>query len=172
MAAATPRNHPTSKTRRHLPPQPPVSLLPPSFLSSTCHLPSGCALLCVSVPFYVCQMLAQDQKLTTSLPKLFEARRKRMMYLGFADDPVAFLNAIIASHVGVARGDRRCRVQASKHCWMCSAVYLWSQHHVQCSSYLVLCAFHRVAGASCVFSEACQLASAHLCMHSEVCMHR
>lgn len=34
-----------------------------------------------------------------SLAKLFEARRRRDMYLGFAEDPVAFLNTIIASQV-------------------------------------------------------------------------
>jgi hypothetical protein len=40
-----------------------------------------------------------DQKVDASLAKLFEARRRRDMYLGFAEDPVAFLNTIIASQV-------------------------------------------------------------------------
>lgn len=45
------------------------------------------------------QFDALEQKLTTQLSKLFEARRRRSMYLGFAQDPVAFLNTIIASQV-------------------------------------------------------------------------
>lgn len=40
-----------------------------------------------------------DQKIDASLAKLFEARRRRDMYLGFAEDPVTFLNTIIASQV-------------------------------------------------------------------------
>jgi len=45
------------------------------------------------------QFDALEQKLTAQLTKLFEARRRRAMYLGFADDPVGFLNTIIASQV-------------------------------------------------------------------------
>lgn len=47
----------------------------------------------------VLQFEALDQKIDASLAKLFEARRRRDMYLGFAEDPVAFLNTIIASQV-------------------------------------------------------------------------
>jgi hypothetical protein len=48
----------------------------------------------------VLQFEVLDQKVDASLAKLFEARRRRDMYLGFAEDPVAFLNTIIASQVG------------------------------------------------------------------------
>lgn len=41
-----------------------------------------------------------EQKLSTHLNKLYEARRRRAVYLGFAEDPVAFINAAIASQVG------------------------------------------------------------------------
>jgi hypothetical protein len=40
-----------------------------------------------------------DTKIDTSLAKLFESRRRRDIYLGFAEDPVGFLNTIIASQV-------------------------------------------------------------------------
>lgn len=51
------------------------------------------------VPAVDVKFEALDQKVDASLAKLFEARRKRDMYLGFAEDPVAFLNIIIASQV-------------------------------------------------------------------------
>jgi hypothetical protein len=42
-----------------------------------------------------------DQKLAGQLTKLFEARRRRAMLLGFAEAPVAMLNAAIAAAVRV-----------------------------------------------------------------------
>ncbi|WIA38491.1 hypothetical protein OEZ86_001813 [Tetradesmus obliquus] len=43
------------------------------------------------------QFEAMDQKLAAQLAKLFEARRRRAMLLGFAEAPVAMLNAAIAA---------------------------------------------------------------------------
>lgn len=40
-----------------------------------------------------------DTKIDASLAKLYESRRRRDIYLGFAEDPVGFINTIIASHV-------------------------------------------------------------------------
>lgn len=40
-----------------------------------------------------------DTKIDASLAKLYESRRRRDIYLGFAEDPVGFINTIIASQV-------------------------------------------------------------------------
>lgn len=45
------------------------------------------------------QIETLEQKLSTNLNKLYEARRRRAMYLGFAEAPVSFINAAIASQV-------------------------------------------------------------------------
>jgi hypothetical protein len=43
-----------------------------------------------------------DQKLAAQLTKLFEARRRRAMLLGFAEAPVALINTAIAASVSTA----------------------------------------------------------------------
>eukprot|EP00878_Enallax_costatus_P024278 GHUV01025903.1.p3 GENE.GHUV01025903.1~~GHUV01025903.1.p3 ORF type:complete len:111 (+),score=41.61 GHUV01025903.1:1036-1368(+) len=43
------------------------------------------------------QVETLEQKLSTHLNKLHEARRRRAMYLGFAEDPTACINSAIAS---------------------------------------------------------------------------
>lgn len=50
------------------------------------------------------QFEAMDQKLAAQLAKLFEARRRRAMLLGFAEAPVAMLNAAIAAAVRFGGG--------------------------------------------------------------------
>jgi hypothetical protein len=60
---------------------------------------------------FAVQFEALDNKVNASLTKLFEARRRRDMYLGFAEDPVSFLNTIVASQVGTVAGDTACLPQ-------------------------------------------------------------
>jgi hypothetical protein len=45
------------------------------------------------------QLEGLEQKLSTQLAKLFEARRRRAFLLGFAEAPVTFINGVIASQV-------------------------------------------------------------------------
>eukprot|EP00775_Hariotina_reticulata_P005421 gene5421-5654_t len=47
-----------------------------------------------------------EQKLATQLAKLFEARRRRVFLLGFAEAPVAFINGVIASQARELRAAR------------------------------------------------------------------
>jgi hypothetical protein len=52
--------------------------------------------------FHPLQFEAMDQKLAAQLTKLFEARRRRAMLLGFAEAPVALINTAIAASVSTA----------------------------------------------------------------------
>jgi hypothetical protein len=49
------------------------------------------------------QFEAMDQKVAAQLSKLYEARRRRAMLLGFAEAPVALINTAIAATVSTAQ---------------------------------------------------------------------
>lgn len=64
---------------------------------------SLCVCACGGVLCCAVQGEALDTKIDASLAKLYESRRRRDIYLGFAEDPVGFINTIIASQVSTAQ---------------------------------------------------------------------
>lgn len=84
----------SSPSRHSKPQQFPVWLCVLQHVVSACVPKHGCAVLYCGV-----QGEVLDTKIDASLAKLYESRRRRDIYLGFAEDPVGFINTIIASHV-------------------------------------------------------------------------
>jgi hypothetical protein len=87
----------------------------------------------LSLSCLLLQFEAMDQKLGAQLTKLFEARRRRAMLLGFAEAPVAMLNAAIAAAV---RNAQHYAVLSSaaflQGCWHCWVLKAWRQAALLC----------------------------------------
>lgn len=78
-------------------------------------LSAACGLLAYALFGLLLQIEGLEQKLSVHLNKLYEARRRRTMYLGFAEAPVAFINAAIASQVSKLSGFLQCLVLSCLH---------------------------------------------------------